>query len=83
MSDEPAAAVPERPAKRAAADQPVQEVVEVRHVPAPRSRTLAWLRRFAKLWGFALFCVFVVYTFREVALPFLFAILVAYILAPL
>ncbi len=49
----------------------------------PRSRTLAWLRRFAKLWGFALFCVFVVYTFREVALPFLFAILVAYILAPL
>ncbi|MEO8214003.1 MAG: AI-2E family transporter [Myxococcales bacterium] len=49
---------------------------------APRSRTLAWLRRFAKLWGFALFCIFVVYTFREVALPFLFAILVAYILAP-
>ena len=48
----------------------------------PRSRTVAWLRRFAKLWGFALFCIFVVYTFREVALPFLFAILVAYILAP-
>ncbi len=47
------------------------------------SRTLAWLRQFAKLWGFALFCVFVVYFFREVALPFLFAILVAYILAPL
>ena len=46
-------------------------------------RTLAWLRQFAKLWGFALFCVFVVYFFREVALPFLFAILVAYILAPL
>ncbi|HEY4185287.1 MAG TPA: AI-2E family transporter [Polyangia bacterium] len=51
-------------------------------LPPPRSRTLAWLRRFAKLWGFALFCIFVVYTFREVALPFLFAILVAYILAP-
>ena len=49
----------------------------------PRARTVAWLRRFAKLWGFALFCVFVVYTFREVALPFLFAILVAYILSPL
>src|SRR4029077_18126318 len=47
------------------------------------SRTLAWARQFAKLWGFALFCVFVVYVFREVALPFLFAILVAYILAPL
>jgi predicted PurR-regulated permease PerM len=49
----------------------------------PASRTLAWVRQFAKLWGFALFCVFVVYIFREVALPFLFAILVAYILAPL
>jgi predicted PurR-regulated permease PerM len=47
------------------------------------TRTLAWLRQFAKLWGFALFCVFIVYVFREVALPFLFAILVAYILAPL
>ena len=48
------------------------------------SRTfLLWLRQFAKLWGFALFCVLVVYIFREVALPFLFAILVAYILAPL
>ena len=49
----------------------------------PASRPSAWLRQFAKLWGFALFCVFVVYLFREVALPFLFAILVAYILAPL
>jgi len=79
MSDEAAAAVSERPARRAA-DR--EEGQESRHL-APRSRTLAWLRRFAKLWGFALFCVFVVYTFREVALPFLFAILVAYILAPL
>jgi predicted PurR-regulated permease PerM len=49
----------------------------------PASRTFAWLRQFAKLWGFALFCVLVVYVFREVVLPFLFAILVAYILAPL
>ena len=47
------------------------------------TRTLAWLRQFAKLWGFALFCVLVVYLFREVVLPFLFAILVAYILAPI
>jgi predicted PurR-regulated permease PerM len=54
-----------------------------RRVSLPASRTLAWLRQFAKLWGFALFCIFVVYFFREVALPFLFAILVAYILAPL
>ena len=49
----------------------------------PASRTFAWLRQFAKLWGFALFCILIVYIFREVALPFLFAILVAYILAPL
>jgi predicted PurR-regulated permease PerM len=49
----------------------------------PASRTFLWLRQFAKLWGFALFCVLVVYIFREVVLPFLFAILVAYILAPL
>ncbi len=46
------------------------------------TRTLAWLRQFAKLWGFALFCILIVYLFREVVLPFLFAILVAYILAP-
>ncbi len=46
-------------------------------------RSMAWLKRFAKLWGFLLFCVFVVYFFRDVALPFIFAILVAYILAPL
>ena len=50
--------------------------------PARSSRTIAWLRRFAKLWGFALFCLLVVYVFRAVALPFLFAVLVAYILAP-
>ncbi len=49
----------------------------------PASRTLGWLRQFAKLWGFALFCVLVVFIFREVVLPFLFAILVAYILAPI
>src|ERR1700748_2333219 len=76
MSDEPRPQVAPGPA------EPVATTVVVA-APAPRSRTLAWLRRFAKLWGFALFCVFVVYFFREVALPFLFAILVAYILAPL
>jgi len=51
--------------------------------PVRSSRTIGWLRRFAKLWGFALFCIFVVFAFREVVLPFLFAVLVAYILAPL
>lgn len=52
--------------------------------PSPRGlRALAWFKRFAKLWGFLLFCISVVYIFRDVALPFVFAILVAYILAPL
>jgi predicted PurR-regulated permease PerM len=52
--------------------------------PEPRGlRAIAWFKRFAKLWGFLLFCVFVVYVFRDVVLPFIFAILVAYILAPL
>jgi predicted PurR-regulated permease PerM len=54
-----------------------------RTLPLQTARTFGWLRQFAKLWGFALFCIFVVYLFRDVALPFLFAILVAYILAPL
>jgi predicted PurR-regulated permease PerM len=67
----------------ASAAAPAPEPARARAVLPPASRTLAWLRQFAKLWGFALFCLFVVYLFREVALPFLFAILVAYILAPL
>lgn len=50
--------------------------------PSRGSRFVSWLRQFAKLWGFALFCIFVVYLFRDVALPFIFALLVAYILAP-
>ncbi len=43
--------------------------------------TPAW-RRFAKLWGFALFCALVAWWFRDVLLPFVFALGVAYILAP-
>ena len=75
MSDDARVEAPPSPG-----EQPPPTTVVV--APAPRSRTMAWLRRFAKLWGFALFCIFIVYIFREVALPFLFAILVAYILAP-
>jgi predicted PurR-regulated permease PerM len=40
------------------------------------------LSKFWTLWGFALFCLAVVLAFRAVVLPFLIAILVAYILAP-
>src|SRR4051794_22910496 len=87
MCDEAAGSPPPLPAARGrgVGIEPAQAppAPEARVTAAvPRSRTLAWLRRFAKLWGFALFCIFIVYTFREVALPFMFAILVAYILAP-
>jgi len=59
--------------------------IEAPPEPAPRGMrgALAWFKRFAKLWGFLLFCVFVVYLFRAVVLPFIFAVLVAYLLAPL
>ena len=49
----------------------------------PSDTRVSWFRRIAKLWGFAAFCLGVVILFRGVALPFLFAILVAYILAPI
>jgi predicted PurR-regulated permease PerM len=39
-------------------------------------------RRFFKRWGFALFIPVVAFLFRDVLLPFVFAIVVAYILAP-
>jgi predicted PurR-regulated permease PerM len=43
----------------------------------------SWLRRFARVWGFALFILFVLVAFRAVVLPFVLGGLVAYILAPL
>src|SRR5262249_22722860 len=41
-----------------------------------------WIRRFAKLWGFAGFVLVVAVFFREVLLPFVLACMIAYILAP-
>jgi len=43
----------------------------------------ALLRRFSKLWGFALFLVFTIYLFREVVAPFIFAFALAYLLSPI
>jgi predicted PurR-regulated permease PerM len=85
----PAAAAPVPP--RASVTAPVPSSgpeahpggVRSRPEPARSMRAIAWFNRFAKLWGFLLFCVFIVYAFRAVVLPFIFAILVAYILAPL
>jgi predicted PurR-regulated permease PerM len=51
--------------------------------PAPTGPLVAsWLRRFARVWGFALFIVVVLIVFHKVVLPFVLGTLVAYILAP-
>lgn len=55
--------------------------------PRPRERRRSetlWqtLRRFGRLWGFLLFLVAVVLLFRGIALPFIFGMLMAYLLAP-
>jgi predicted PurR-regulated permease PerM len=77
---------PEPPAASASETnlEPPVEPPPIEAPPEPRGmRAMAWFKRFAKLWGFLLFCVFVVYVFRAVVLPFIFAVLVAYLLAPL
>jgi len=53
--------------------------------PAPprQSAFVLWLRRFARLWGFGLFIVFVLVVFRAVVLPFVLGVAVAYVLAPI
>jgi predicted PurR-regulated permease PerM len=56
--------------------------------PVTRSRSLAWLgedgalRRFVARWGFPLFVVLILFLGREVLLPFVFAGIIAYLLAP-
>ncbi|MEM6291919.1 MAG: AI-2E family transporter [Myxococcota bacterium] len=40
------------------------------------------LRRFGRLWGFLGFLVFVVLLFRGIVLPFIFGVLIAYLLSP-
>ncbi|MFH1131024.1 MAG: AI-2E family transporter [Pseudomonadota bacterium] len=42
-----------------------------------------WLRQTARLWGFLAFVLFVAVIFRSVALPFILALLVTYVLAPI
>lgn len=43
---------------------------------------LGVLRRFGRLWGFLGFAVLVLVLFRSIVLPFVFAILMAYLLSP-
>lgn len=44
---------------------------------------LGALRRFGRLWGFLAFVILVVILFRGIVLPFVFGLLVAYLLAPI
>ena len=62
-----------------------EPVSEERPVAKPVRAPLLpqWLRRFARVWGFALFIVFLLVVFRAVILPFVLGVLVAYILAPI
>jgi predicted PurR-regulated permease PerM len=41
------------------------------------------LRRFSRLWGFLAFCILIVILFRGIVLPFIFGLLIAYLLAPI
>lgn len=51
--------------------------------PLGRRRSAAdWWRRTAKLWGFLAFCILILILARHVVLPFIFALLLAYILSP-
>jgi predicted PurR-regulated permease PerM len=43
---------------------------------------LSFARRFSRLWGFLVFLGLLLITFREVVLPFLLGIFIAYLLAP-
>ncbi len=52
-------------------------------MPDPSAEQPSRWKRFFKRWGFALFIPVVAFLFRDVLLPFMFAIVVAYILAPL
>ncbi len=50
--------------------------------PSGAFRSGGWVRRLARLWGFLAFCVLVLVLARNVILPFVFAMIVAYVLAP-
>lgn len=51
-------------------------------MPPVGPERFGWFRRFAKLWGFLAFFFIVAFWFRAVLLPFILALGVAYVLAP-
>lgn len=81
---DPARAPATAPAKAPARPEPPRSHDASRTGMRRRPDTL-WgtARRFSRLWGFLVFLVFLVVLFREVALPFVFGLLVAYLLAPI
>ena len=40
------------------------------------------LRRFSRVWGFLAFCILVIILFRGIVLPFVFGLLISYMLSP-
>jgi len=74
MSDEQ----PPGPPSAGAGSEPPRRYLRARSAFGPGG----WFRRLAKLWGFLGFCIFVLVLARHVVLPFVFALLVTYILAP-
>jgi predicted PurR-regulated permease PerM len=40
------------------------------------------MRRFSRLWGFLAFCILIIILFRGIVLPFIFGLLISYLLAP-
>jgi predicted PurR-regulated permease PerM len=48
-----------------------------------RETTLAFVRRFSRLWGFLLFLLLMLVAFRSIVLPFILGGAVAYLLAPI
>lgn len=51
--------------------------------PRRRSELLSTTSRFLRQWGFGLFIIVMILTFRDVLLPFIFAFALAYLMAPI
>src|SRR5690606_33650838 len=74
-----------RPRPRVWSREPKELVVseEPREPARPAGRVLAAMAPFWRLWGLLIFVVALLIWFRRIVLPFIFATLVAYLLAPL
>ncbi|HEU4730376.1 MAG TPA: AI-2E family transporter [Kofleriaceae bacterium] len=86
-SGEPSGAVPP-PSEQLPGGTVTGSITQPITAPVTRGRTQSWfgeggmLWRFVARWGFPLFVLLILFLGREVLLPFVFAGLIAYILAP-